>query len=519
LLSSSSQPPLIETFETTKYDTFTREQLLDHLSFADVKERFLLKKIRDLLAEMGYPEQEKIAIKDELVVLRHKFFGPSSEKRPHPESRERKQPILERLEPKVLLPSERYPELDVIETEVEFAETPSCKLCSSPMEKMNATEDAEFLSLAQKYYHIVRQRRGKWRCTTCHGDIRTAPLPPRLTPGGSVSDEIAIDVAVSKYADHLPIERYVVQAERLGVKGLPAPTLIDQTHALADHVTPVYEAIRKEIAESAVLHADETPWKMLEGDETPNWQMWGFFNEKGSYLSAHNTRAGEVAGEFLKTCQAEYLMSDAFSGYGKCTKGTTIQNVYCNAHARRKFIEAELSYPEATKIIEGYQDIYDIEREIRGKTPDEKRIERQARSKPIFDQIRTYLFEMQCLPQSSIGKAREYMLTYWKQLTRFLEDGRVPIDNNLAERGLRGPVLGRKNYYGNHSKRGAKTTSILYSLIESCKLNNVEPSRYLRDTVKAIHLDQPWSTPADYARVHQVAPFRSRRRPQLEPAV
>jgi len=120
---------------------------------------------------------------------------------------------------------------------------------------------------------------------------------------------------------------------------------------------------------------------------------------------------------------------------------------------------------------------------------------------------------MQCLPQSSLGKARDYMLKYWKELTRFLGDGRVPIDNNLAERGLRGVVLGRKNYYGNHSKRGAKTTSILYSLIESCKLNNVEPSQYLKDTVKVIHFDQPWSTPAEYARVHHVAPFSSRRRP------
>ena len=501
--TSSSQPLLIETSEVTRYETFTREQLIEHVEFAQVTERFLLEKLREAYAKIGIPQQETIRVVDQLVVLRHQHFGRSSERRPNP-SRERKAPQTPR-DPKVLLPSERYPDLDLVETEVELQTAPCCKLCEAEMEKMSATEDAEFLTMIRKSFHIVRQKRAKYRCTKCHGDIATAPLPPRLIPGGSFSDEIAIDVAVSKYADHIPVERYVVQAERVGVVGLLAPTLIDQTHALADHLKPVYEAIRNEVRSSPVLHADETPWKLLEGDETRNWQMWGFFNETSSYYSAQDTRAGDVARDFLKSSKTEVLVSDAFSGYGKCTKGTGTKNAYRNAHARRKFIEAELSYPQASPVIDDYRDLYEIEREIRGTPPEEKQHTRQARSKPIFEKIRTYVYELQCLPQSSLGKARQYLLTYWVELTRFLEDGRIPIDNNLAERGLRGAVLGRKNYYGNHSKRGAQTTSVLYSIVESCKLNNVEPHQYLKDTVRALHQGESPLTPAAYALKHHVA--------------
>lgn len=508
---SSSQPLLIETSEVTRYETLSREQLIERVQFAKVTEKFLLEKLREAYAKIGIPEQETIRIVDQLVVLRHRHFGRSSERRSDP-SRERKTPSPTPRDPKVLLPSERYPDLDLVETDVELEKAPCCKLCAAEMEKMSATEDAEFLTTVQKHFHIVRQKRAKYRCKKCHGDIATAPLPPRLIPGGSFSDEIAIDVAVSKYADHLPVERYVVQAERLGVQGLLAPTLIDQTHALADHLKPIYEAIRNEVRSSPVLHADETPWKLLEGDDTPNWQMWGFFTETSSYHSAQDTRAGEVARDFLKSSKTEVLVSDAFSGYGKCTKGTRTKNAYCNAHARRKFVEAELSYPEAKAVIDDYQKLYAIEREIRGKPPDERRAERQARSKPIFEKIRTYVYELQCLPQSSLGKARQYLLTYWVELARFLDDGRIPIDNNLAERGLRGVVLGRKNYYGNHSKRGAQTTSVLYSIVESCKLNNVEPYQYLKDTVRAVHQGESPLTPAAYAREHHVAAAPIQRR-------
>jgi hypothetical protein len=239
---------------------------------------------------------------------------------------------------------------------------------------------------------------------------------------------------------------------------------------------------------------------MLEGDDTRNWQLWGFFNEENSYYEAHDTRAGEIAENFLKTCTASHLVSDAFSGYGRGVKRAGKKNSFCNAHSRRKFKEAEPNYREAIPAIALYEKLYAIEREIKGAPPDAKLAHRGAHSVPLLNELKGYLLALNVLPQSTIGKARDYTLKNWDALTEFTRHGYLPIDNNLAERGLRGPVLGRKNYYGNHSKRGAKTMQILYSIIESCKLCEVEPYKYLRETTKALLLGQAAHTPGAYRR-------------------
>jgi len=336
--------------------------------------------------------------------------------------------------------------------------------------------------------------------SVCLGDVKTAPAPPRLKAGSSFGDEVAIDVTVAKYCDHLPIERYVRQARRLGVEEIQSQSLIDQTHYLAQALKPVYEKLKNEVQSAPVIHADETPWKLLEGDERKNWFLWGFFTKTSSYYETHNTRATEVASRFLAKSKTEVLSSDAYSGYGRCTRGTKIKNAYCMAHSRRKWIDAEPNYPESTPVIEWIGELYGIEREIKGLSPKGRLTERQKRSKPIIHQIRDYLFELDVLPKSSIGKARAYMMKFWNGLTLFLGDGRVEIDNNLAERSLRGPVLGRKNFLGNHSIRGANTTATLYSIIESCKMCDVEPYQYLKRTLQAILWDNESFTPAECAK-------------------
>ena len=446
----------------------------------------------------GVTEEERLAIKDELVILKRKYFGESSERRPG--SKESDSTVLEDRAPKVLLPSLRYPDLSVVEEMLDFnpVSAPACGVCGVGMKKMNPAETSEYITVQQKEFYIVRQHRAKYRCPGCYSCIRTVPAPSRMKPGSSFSDEVAVDIAVAKYAEHMPIERYAVQAERLGLKGILPQTLLEQTHYLADTMKPLYERIKKEVLHSPILQADETPWKMLEGDEKKNWFMWGFFNNTSSYYEAKNSRATEAAREFIKDSKAEYLMSDAYSGYSRVTQGTKIKNAFCMAHARRKFVEAEPNYPEALPFVDLIGELYQLEREMKDRSPPEKKQIRQEKSRPILDKIQTQLFALQVLPQSSIGKARNYLLKHWTELTRFLEDGRLPIDNNLSERGLRGIVLGRKNYYGNHSRRGAHTTAVLYSVIETCKLNRLDPYRYLLETVQAILNDQPFFTPAQY---------------------
>ena len=465
----------------------------------------LEKRYQRLLSEISRPEQENLSLKDELLIIRHRYFGKSSEKRPSDEDVKKKSATARKAgnsnDPKSLLPSMRYPELPLIERRIEWEEGKEkcCTLCQSKLSKMgNQSENSEFITVIQKTYQIFRQERQKYRCTKCHGDVQTASALPRVVQGGAFSDEIAIDVAVSKYADHIPIERYVAQAERLGLSGVHPQTLIDQTHRLADFLEPVYLNLKTSIQESDYLHADETPWKMLEGDEKQNWQLWGFFDQRNAYYEARDTRGSEVSTEFLKNCKASHLVSDAYSGYGKSASKSGILNSFCNAHARRKFIEAEINYPEAKAAIELYAELYSIERDIKGLPPPEKLKIRTERSIPVLDKLKNYLIHLNPLPKSSLGTARDYTLKHWDELTEFSRYGHLPIDNNLAERGLRGPVLGRKNYYGNHSKRGARTSQILYSIIESCKLCGVEPYAYLKSVVKNIHSEITPLTPAEY---------------------
>jgi transposase len=448
------------------------------------------------------PRQVELLLKDQLLIITNELFGSSSEKSKVEKDKKEPQKPKKQRAPPVLKPSLRYPDLPIVESRVEYPKgrEPECSLCEADLKPMGVTEDSEYVTVTEKTYTIVRQKRAKYRCDKCHGDVKTAPNIPRIVKGGSFSDDIAIDVAVSKYADHLPVERYVNQAERAGLMGVSPQSLIEQTHFLADFLVPVYEAIRRAICKSLVLYADETRWKMLEGDITKNWQLWGFFDEKNSYLSATNTRAGQVAVDFLKDCFALYLMSDAFSGYKRAGTESKKKNCFCNAHARRKFKDSMVSFKgESEPVIEYYRKLYLIETEISKMSQEEKTKARQEKSKVIWNEMTTYIQNLNVLPKSSIGKAQSYFLNNYKELSLFLTDGIIPIDNNLAERGLRGPVVGRKNYFGNHSKRGARTTSILLSIIESCKLNHVNPKKYLKETVQMIHQGLTPLTPAEFA--------------------
>jgi transposase len=317
-------------------------------------------------------------------------------------------------------------------------------------------------------------------------------------------------VAMTKYCDLVPIERYSKIAERSGVPDLPPQSLIESTHYVADFVKPAYSLLKDEIMSEKVLHADETPHRMLEGDDKSNWFLWGFSSAKSSYFEAHNTRSGDVAADFLENSACEFLVSDVFSGYGKgvreanevrAKKGLPlIQNIYCNAHARRKFKEAKNCFPEESQFfIENYKEIYQLEALTTGKSPDEV-LEIRKKMTPYFEEMKDRA--MSLLPayssKSSIGKAMNYFLGNLKELTSFQTNPALPIDNNSQERLLRNPVIGRKTWYGTHSKRGAETMAILFSLVESCKLNKINPREYFKHLVEDLHQGKKPYTPATF---------------------
>jgi hypothetical protein len=319
-----------------------------------------------------------------------------------------------------------------------------------------------------------------------------------------------IDVVASKYCDLIPIQRYVAMAARSGLKDLPPQSLIELTHQFAHFVRPVYELIRQQIKESRVLHADETPHKMLEGSDTSSWYLWGFSTETLCFLECHDTRSGDVASDILKTSKCEVLMSDVFSGYGKAVRITNlfrqgqgrvaIQNANCNAHARRYFVKSLAGYPESTFYLDQYHDIYQLESSCRDKPPNEA-LQIRAQMKEKFEAMLAKATEQ--LPrypaQLKFGKALSYFVDNYDGLTLFLGHPDVAIDNNLQERLLRSHVVGRKTWYGTHSARGAETAATLFSIIETCKLNQVNPRVYLEKLAQDLLQGQTPYTPKDFA--------------------
>jgi len=327
--------------------------------------------------------------------------------------------------------------------------------------------------------------------------VVTAPGPLKLTPGGRYSPEFAVHVAESKYLDHLPLER---QARAMGRKCLDidAQTLGGQLMALATHLTPTYRALCEEVLASDIVFMDETHWRLMDGDGSHRWWTWCVATEDAAAYWIRGQRSREAAEAVLGSYRG-ILMSDGYAVYEALARGPPgITPVHCWAHVRRKFIEAESSFPqECRRAIDLIGALYEVERSVpklpRG-APEAARAEalalrarlREERSRPIIDELRNWAYETKpvTLPQSSLGKAIDYMLSLWSGLTVFLADPRVVLDNNAAERALRGVVVGRKNHYGSHSKRGAEVAAILYTLFESAKLAGVDPHRYVLEATR-----------------------------------
>jgi transposase len=412
-------------------------------------------------------------------------------------------------------PSERYPEATTREDKIGFPEN-SCTTCpecgAEAMADSGMTEESEYLDVDAKEFVVVRQLREKRRCTKCHGSIVTAPLPPRVTPGGSYSDELIVDVAVSKYCDLIPIERYCKMAGRGGLQGLPPHSLIQASHRLAEFLGPVFDRVKAEALATEVLLADETPHRMLEGDLKNRWYLWGFSSQKACFFECHDTRSGDVSTDVLRQSSCVFLLSDAYSGY---KKSITLANVerekegrpliaaaYCNSHARREFLpdgESAEESVDAKFIRDQYKQIYKLNDESKG-LPAVDALTKRAAMVPHFATIKAEAQRKvdSYSSKSAMGMAYSYFLKYFDGLTACLTNAAVPIDNNASERLLRSPVIGRKTWYGTHSRRGAATAAVHFTLVETCKMNGVNPRAFYLDAVARLHAKQEPLTPSQF---------------------
>ena len=505
----NDQELLLKTIPADKYDLLTKEEVVAlHRGTEDLLKQ-VIKHNNELMAKLLSGEQKEFLLGEQLINIKNKLFGKSSEKSDKKSSanKSNKEP-----RKRVLLPSERYPNLDIIEKRVGLDKAPLCQCCSKEMKDSGLTETSEYLTVIPRRFYVVRQERVKYRCSTCQDNLITTPAIPRLKAGSSYSDEMVIDVALSKYCDLIPVERYVQMAERGGVKGLPANTLIEGTHNLAEFLAPVYGKIKSEVMSSKVLHADETPHRMLEGDEKSNWYLWGFSTTSASYFEAHDTRSGSVAADIIKESQCEFLVSDVFSGYARAVTDSNIyrqekklpeiKNIYCNAHARRKFKESSQSFKrESAMFLWCYGKIYHLEK-------NKEFTHRREWQRLYYRVMERFGLKIKSSysAKSSLVKAIDYFIKNFDELTYFLKHEDIPIDNNSQERHMRNPVIGRKTWYGTHSRKGAETSSVLFSLVESCKINKVNPRDYFRDIVHAIHEKRDVFTPSEYLGIKSANP-------------
>jgi transposase len=368
-----------------------------------------------------------------------------------------------------------------------------CPVCGGTLEEMaGQCEETEEVTVIQRQFVVQRHRRKKYRCR-CNGAVVTAPAPLRLE-GHRYSVEFAVEVAVEKYLDHLPLERQVARMGRQGLE-VTSQTLWDQMNAVGELLEPSYRALKAHVLASSQIGADETWWRDLKTGSR-QCHDWCVCCEDGIYHEIHPNRSAEAAADILRGYTGT-VMTDGYVAYKTLAAATPgLKLVHCWAHARRKYVEVEPFYPQECKeILDFIGELYKVERKVPEGLGREEALclrarLRQEESSPWVDEIRTWAFAQRASPGSGLRKAIEYMLDHWTGLTAFLEDPAIPLDNNATERALRAVVLGRKNHLGSRSKRGMHVAGLFYSLLDTAKLCGVDPREYLVRAVRQA-LDEP----------------------------
>ena len=369
-----------------------------------------------------------------------------------------------------------------------------CPECQGDLKRIG--EDvSERLEYVPASLVVIQEACQKYACAKgCTVVTAEKPTPP--IEKGLAGPGLLAQVAVSKYADHLPLHRQEEIFRRQGVE-LPRQTMCDWMRACAELVSPLYELMKQRVLGSKAVQTDDTPVPVLDPDlpRTRTGRIWTYVGDDEHPYTVYDytpTRSRDGPEAFLEEFRG-YLQADAYSGYDHFYKEPErgIIEVACWAHSRRRFFEAQSSdLMRSTMMLAYIRLLYDVEREARERKLDReaRRVLRQKKSQPILDDIHAYLVreQPQVLPKSPEGEAIAYTLSNWKALTRYCEDGDLEIDNNGAERSLRGVAVGRKNWMFYGSDNGGRTAAVLSSLIASCKRLSVDPFAYLRDIFERI---------------------------------
>src|SRR2546427_150633 len=379
----------------------------------------------------------------------------------------------------------------------------ACPDCGGALKPLG--EDvSEMLEYVPEHFKVIRQVRPKLACACCDKIVQAA-APSRPIERGMAGPGLLAHVLVSKYADHLPLYRQAEIYARDGVE-LDRSTLADWVGGTAQLLEPLVEALRRYAIAAGKLHADDTPVPVLApgNGKTKTGRLWTYVRDDrptgdqaapAVWFAYSPDRKGEHPERHLREFRGT-LQADAYAGFNQLYENGRIQEAACWAHVRRKFYDLQQAHTSlvATEALVRIGALYTIEKEIRGRPPEERRQVRQARSKPLLASLRQW-FEATLLKlsrKSDTTVAIRYALSRWDALARYCDDGHIEIDNNAAERALRAVALGRKNYLFAGSDSGGERAAAIYTLIGTAKLNGLDPEAYLREVLTRI-ADHPIS--------------------------
>jgi transposase len=351
---------------------------------------------------------------------------------------------------------------------------------------------SEQLDIIPAKIQVIRHIRKKYACS-CGQCIKTAPLPAQPIPKSMASPGLLAHIAVSKYQDALPLYRQETILRRIGVK-LPRATLANWMVQVGNLIQPVINLLRDRLLDYDILQMDETTVQVLnEQGKTAQsksylWLQRGGPPDQPVVLYDYDPGRGASVPKRLLAGFTGYLQTDGYDGYNAVVAENALTHVGCMAHARRKFSEAHKAQGKNKKKGKAHQGLvliqklYRVEKQARRLSVEERYTRRQQQARPVLDELRGWLDDSLPLvpPTSATGKAMHYLRREWEKLIRYLEDGRLEIDNNGAENAIRPFVVGRKNWLFSASVKGVTSSANLYSLIETAKANGLEPYAYLR---------------------------------------
>ncbi|WP_018417330.1 IS66 family transposase [Teredinibacter turnerae] len=369
-----------------------------------------------------------------------------------------------------------------------------CPCCQGELHQFDeeTSEQLEYIPATVKVIETVRP---KYACRTCehnntHTPIKIADVPASPIPKSMATPSLLAQVIIQKYQFALPLYRQEALFKQLDIE-LSRKTLATWMIRCADLFKPVIERLKDTLLTQSVIHADETPLKVINDDKQKSY-MWVYCTGTDSpntpsphknivLYDYHPSRAATCPKDFLGNYSG-YLQVDGYAVYSDLDA----ELAGCMAHARRKFVEAQRAQPKgktgrADVAINHFRDLYQVESTLKGLSSEDKLAIRQKKSLPLLNKFKKWLDKTanQVAPKTAIGKAVEYSINQWAKLVRFCENGELAIDNNRAERAIKPFVIGRKNWLFSNTSSGAHASAILYSLIETAKANGVDCYTYL----------------------------------------